>query len=645
MPNSITSSDKRKISLLNADFKIITGIFNERLKDIASHTLSSCQLAMGSDRRIHHGINGARDAIIAAGQKNICSGILDNGYQAAFDYMVLLWVFKVLHAKGLSDNVINHLKNLYSNNLTVVVVNNVPGRAFPNNRWSIRQGDRPSSILFCHGIDPHLVWLDSRLKGIDIYSTQVSGPVLPQSKFPPTISETFRVIGYIDDVKPAITSLAEFSLVDKGSSLFEAASGCILHRNPSSGKVKFLPLGGWKGNLSQKDLPVNYISISDHLDMIGVTLKATYMSTRQENGDFLVNRVSGTIGPWKGGKFMPLTMRCHSVNTYCLSKIWFRCGSFEPRVGDIKKMISLVKSWVYSDLLIKPDEIILYKKQSEGGLNLINIKYRAMAELIKTFIDTAINPKFNRNIYHNALYEWNIEGNREIANPGVSPFYTVEFFTAIKAIKTKVQISLAKLSVGMWYQALMENYVLTETDDNGFEFPILSKSERKNPAINWELTWSLVTHPVLESSDRSFAFRLLHDILITQENIAKAAGCKETSNKCSLCPLDVLGSDLHSLIECPFNHDVGNWLVETLQKFYPNLTPSAIIKFSFEGVDKDKLIPFAWLTVKTLHIIWLTRIKRKSPSVANTRSLLEAGVMVLRKSRHEAIAVSIQNLI
>ena len=143
--------------------------------------------------------------------------------------MVLKWVFRVLRAKGLSETVIGHLSNLYSNNITIVVVNNVLGRAFPNNRWSIRQGDRPSSILFCHGIDPHLLWLNSRLKGIEIYRTPVLGPVLPQKEFPSTLSESFRVIGYIDDVKPAITSLEEFSLVDHGSSLFEAASGCVLH--------------------------------------------------------------------------------------------------------------------------------------------------------------------------------------------------------------------------------------------------------------------------------------------------------------------------------------------------------------------------------------------------------------------------------
>ena len=74
-------------------------------------------------------------------------------------------------------------------------------------------------------------------------------------------------------------------MVDEGSSIFGKASGCILHRNPASGKVKLLPLGRWKGVLQQEDLPVKYISISDHLDMVGVQLTATFSLTRKLNGD------------------------------------------------------------------------------------------------------------------------------------------------------------------------------------------------------------------------------------------------------------------------------------------------------------------------------------------------------------------------
>ena len=196
----------------------------------------------------------------------------------------------------------------------------------------------------------------------------------------------------------------EFTIVDKGSSLFEAASGCILHRDPTTGRVKFIPLGRWRGTLQQEDLPVNYVAISEHLDMVGVQLKATFTQTRKMNGDALQDKVSKVVGPWKGGKFMSLTMRPFSLNTYCCSKLWFRCGSLELRVGDIKKITSVMKSWLFADQLEHPEEIVLHRPRESGGLGLYNVKYRAMAELIRSFLETAVHPSFITNQYHHALY-------------------------------------------------------------------------------------------------------------------------------------------------------------------------------------------------------------------------------------------------
>ena len=65
----------------------------------------------------------------------------------------------------------------------------------------------------------------------------------------------------MDDVKPAITSINEFLLVDQASLLFEKSSGCELHRDPSSGKVKFLPIGKWRGKLKQNYIPGQFVRI------------------------------------------------------------------------------------------------------------------------------------------------------------------------------------------------------------------------------------------------------------------------------------------------------------------------------------------------------------------------------------------------
>ena len=89
----------------------------------------------------------------------------------------------------------------------------------------------------------------------------------------------------------------------------ERASGVKLHRDPDSGKVKFLALSRWKGTLQQEDLPHQYVRLSDHLDFVGVELRATFTQTRKVNGDLIQ-----TIGPRKAGRFMPLSQRPFSAN-------------------------------------------------------------------------------------------------------------------------------------------------------------------------------------------------------------------------------------------------------------------------------------------------------------------------------------------
>ena len=70
------------------------------MKKVGDHTLSPCQLAVGSDRRIHHGINKARDAIVATSKVQEGVGLLDDDYMAVFNHMVLLWVLKSSVSQG-----------------------------------------------------------------------------------------------------------------------------------------------------------------------------------------------------------------------------------------------------------------------------------------------------------------------------------------------------------------------------------------------------------------------------------------------------------------------------------------------------------------------------------------------------------------
>ena len=145
------------------------------MKKILRHSLSPLQLVAGDGRRIHHGINLARDAIWAAGRRGQGCGILDTDLVAGFDFMTLSWCLQVLEKKGASPMLLRRLRNIYSKNLSIVVVNNIPGAAVENVRLTLRQGDIPSMELFSFGIDPLLSLLDRTLQGILISSLPVLG--------------------------------------------------------------------------------------------------------------------------------------------------------------------------------------------------------------------------------------------------------------------------------------------------------------------------------------------------------------------------------------------------------------------------------------------------------------------------------------
>ena len=116
--------------------------------------------------------------------------------------------------------------------------------------------------------------------------------------------------------------------------------------------------------LDQKQIPLKYLTISEHLDILGVKLFGNFIETRAKNGEILIKKVNDLINLWKSGKFMPLLDRPISINTYALSKIWYRASSINFKIGDIDTMQAKIKSWLTQDMFEKPQEMVLYRKKN-----------------------------------------------------------------------------------------------------------------------------------------------------------------------------------------------------------------------------------------------------------------------------------------
>ena len=634
--SSLKPGDKRRISLLNTDFKTISGLQSRRFKKTATTTLSPFQFVAGDDRRIHHAINLARNAIHAASKftRSGC-GIADTDYQAAFDFLVMSWVFMVMKKKGLSEVVINMLKNLYNDNISIIVVNNIEGKCIKNIRMSLRQGDVPSMFFFAFGIDPLITYLDRRLTGILIYSLPVFGPVLRESKSNtlPHMEERYRVVSYADDLKPAIASMEEFKLVNDASALFEAASGCKLHRDPASQKCKFLPLGRWRNTLQQEDLPpaCQYMLLSDHLDMLGVQLKATWTQTRKVNGDIVQQRVINIINMWKAGKFMPLTMRPWSINSFVLSKVWFRCGSIDLRVSDISAINSSIKSWLYADLWEKPSEAVMCRPASYGGLGVTSVKYKAMAVLIQSFMESAANPKFKKSLLHSSLYKYHVLGDTSIPDPGFLPYYPSTFFDTIRHVHMESPLNVTKMSTSQWVRILTEEGLTM--DMTGTQY-IPCRAETMAPTNDWSRTWKLVRLKGLDSQLTSFNFKLLHGLLVTRARMNQINPA--SSATCSHCNGQAHEDLQHALLQCSYNDGAGQSLLNAVQTQVGHITPQCLLRLEFGTLQEEQELSVVTLISTCLMEVWMKRANRTRIRLYEIRATLEARCLLLRETRFTA---------
>ena len=655
---SLLISDRRKISLLNVDFKIMSGIEAARIRKSMTRTISPHQLVTGGDRRISHGVAKARDAIMAASSTKSGCGILDTDLVAAFDNMVLTWCYLVLEKKGLSTSVINRYRNLYSDHVSVVVINNIAGRSFKNLRLTIRQGDKFSMELFSFGMDPILSYLEKRLQGITIHTLPVHGPVQqpaplplpapdplphlpglpplppPPSPLPPLspdilppIVTKYVLTAYCDDFKPAITNIYEFYLVERVMTLFEMGSGCKMHRDPESQKCKFLPLAKWKSSLKQDEIPFEFFTLSDHLDFLGVTLKANTAATRKVNGDLLQDRVRKTVGPWKAGRFMALNLRPHSVNCFAFSKLQYRFNVIDPRVADINYFQSQAKSFIYADMLEKPEEKVLYRDVVDGGLGLYHIQCRAKAALAATFLQTAVNPNFQQNAYHNTLYRRYVLGE-SLPAPSIPPHFRGDFFPKLREMQSALG-SLELISFKQIYRYLLMQILNGESTDNGVRVLKPLKCELASPSNDWQRTWRLARLRGLGPDNSSFLLKMVWGILPFKERVSKIL--PNATPECQLCNLNVPETLEHALLGCEGNNGIPNTLLTLFRSYIPDVTARQLLTLDL-NMDSSMELPLVWILAVTLSTIWDQR-KEGRVCPVRTRADLEARCRLLREGK------------
>ena len=388
-----------------------------------------------------------------------------------------------------------------------------------------------------------------------------------------------------------------------------------------------LALGRWRNTLQQEDIGQPHFRLSDRLSMVGVDLLASWQQTRKANNDELLSRVKSTIGSWKSGKFVPLACRPFSVNSFCLSKVWFRTNSVDLRAGDIKSLSSACKGWIYQDMFEKPEELLLYRHLKKEGL--VSTISRARLLLVSSLPSSRLLPILATSSLYTTLYSTILDDSApDIAAP---PYYSGNFFSIIREVKENTPLNPVHMTVREWYRYLLEKEVTMETvDDEGRMVAKLCKVEEREPDQDWQLSFDLARRKGLSPDTKSFNFKLLHLLLPSKERLNQLL--PTSSPSCVLCTSQQSESVLHALFDCDKNREAAQYLLHLVKIYDASCTELKAIRLNIH-TDALYELPTILMLSTGLEFIWTNRSQKKSTNLFMIRTEMELLVCLLRKSR------------
>ena len=181
-----------------------------------------------------------------------------------------------------------------------------------------------------------------------------------------------------------------------------------------------------------------------------------------------------------------------------------------------------------------------------------------------------------------------------------------------------------------------------EESDEGVRKQTLCRVERAVPGTDWENSWRLARLPGLGPENLSFLFKMMHDILPTQERVARTK--PRASSSCTMlgCTVVVCEDLPHALILCDANNGVGYRVLRCMQNYLPDAESALRLELN---VEEDLQLPLVWLLASVFLAIWKLRLDKARVQLYEVRAQLEAKVNLLRETRFRHSAEILDQLV
>ena len=256
-----------------------------------------------------------------------------------------------------------------------------------------------------------------------------------------------------------------------------------------------------------------------------------------------------------------------------------------------------------------------------------SICFETPCMLIPNFLETAVNPKYLHNLYHTSLFRYYVLQHRDLPDPGLPPYYSLEFFSTIRSVHEDTAHNVNTLSSRQWYTLLLDNIITMEvqTADNPRQFRAV-RCETAYPDNDWKCSWRMARLRGLGSDMFSFLWRLLHGLLAIQDRVHRILRDRYPSPLCKHCEQSEVEDLPHAFFWCSFNNGAGVYLLNFLSSSIPDmpqLSTNQILHLNLD-LEPSEEFSFIWFTGHFLQNIWKARLEKKQVQLFTIRADLEA---------------------
>ncbi|CAH1274736.1 TIE1 [Branchiostoma lanceolatum] len=359
--DELDPKNRRPISLLNTDYKLLTKALNNRLPSVAASVLHSDQTCGVPDRSIQCNLRLIRDIVVYANTTNIDCAIVSLDQAKAFDRVNISFLHKTLTKMGFGPSFRKWVSILYRDITSSVLVNDSLSQPFALTR-GVRQGCPLSPLLYAISLEPFAATVRN--------DTEVHGVKLPGG-------HEAKMSLYADDNSAFPTSDKSIARLFELVELYNRGSGSKLNLDKCEG----LWLGKWR---NRSISPVNIKWTSGSIRLLGGAFGNIDMSLiNWKEGQ---RKFVGTLQMW-GARSLSFTGKVTVANALAAAKLWYLASVFIPPDSVIKGINTALFNFFWDNRREMVSRNTIYLPPEKGGWGLIHIAKKAKCLYSRPFSD------------------------------------------------------------------------------------------------------------------------------------------------------------------------------------------------------------------------------------------------------------------